>query len=125
MVVSPMEGKHIYVYYQSSCAFCVVCRKFIQKRIKNTGFTFLDLAQYRENEGHEALHNSIIVKYKDEQYFKYHACIVIAQNLSKPWPFISKVLRFVPTSLGDWGYDFIANHRGFMMHLHNFFSLRK
>jgi predicted DCC family thiol-disulfide oxidoreductase YuxK len=120
-----MQEKRIIVYYQPSCAFCVVCRHFIEKRVKNVEFVFFDLDQYKENEGRPTRLDSIVVIYENKNYFKYNACLLIARHISKPWPLISSILQIVPTKLGDFGYDVVANHRVVLMYLYRYFSHKK
>jgi predicted DCC family thiol-disulfide oxidoreductase YuxK len=110
-----MHEKKISIYYQQSCGFCELCRHFIEKRVERTHVIFLDITCFMEQEGQEAPTDSIVVIDKGEQYVKYEACLVIAKHLRKPWPYVGSALRIIPNSIGDWGYGFVAHHRGFFM----------
>ncbi len=67
------------------------------------------------------LGDSIIVIYDDIPYYKYQACLTIADHLIAPWPTIAKILRVIPKRIGDWGYDRVAHNRGLLMKVISFF----
>jgi predicted DCC family thiol-disulfide oxidoreductase YuxK len=100
---------HIIVFYDRHCAFCNLCRRFVEKRQKKATFIFRDIG----NKDAE----SIVVEYGTLKLKKFNACLYIVKNLKQPWPLVALLAQAVPERIGDWVYDWVSRHRTVLMRL--------
>jgi len=111
------------IYYESTCPFCNVCRVFIEKRDTHKHFIFRDTSLYESEKKEEsAVDGSIVVVQDKVHYQRFLACRKIAEKMNSPWPPIGYLLGFIPQTIGDWGYDWVANHRPILMNLYKVFQ---
>lgn len=116
-----MGQNNTIIYYESKCPFCNICRTFIEKRDTQKHCIFKDISLFEIEKKQEITSIGSIVVVHDETYYqKFLACRKIAQKMKAPWPTIGFFLGIFPRSMGDWGYDWAANNRPFLMKIYGF-----
>ncbi len=114
------------ILYQSDCAFCNWCRRFIEKRDKKHSFSFLGIESDQAhalavNHGFQINKNDpesiVVITQTKRVLMKWKACRYIGAHLTLPVRLATKISFFVPRFIGDKIYDFISRHRGFMCKL--------
>jgi len=110
------EGKKI-VLFDGVCNFCNSSVRFIIKRDKKDIFRFASLQsdlgqQLTKERGIDTSNiDSIILIDPGQAYFiKSTAALEISKELTGLYPVLS-VFLFLPESLRDFVYDFVAKHR--------------
>eukprot|EP01102_Stenamoeba_stenopodia_P003481 TRINITY_DN13523_c0_g1_i1.p1 TRINITY_DN13523_c0_g1~~TRINITY_DN13523_c0_g1_i1.p1 ORF type:complete len:151 (-),score=24.60 TRINITY_DN13523_c0_g1_i1:224-676(-) len=122
-VILPLEKQPL-VIYDGVCNFCNASVNFIMQRDPKGVFKFTHwqspvarslIAQYRNPEDPEIDYNSTLVLIdNDQMYIESEAAFMISRHLSPNWlfkPLCYLGINFVPASLRDPAYRFIANRR--------------
>jgi predicted DCC family thiol-disulfide oxidoreductase YuxK len=108
----------IIVLYDADCGFCLRCRQFIEERNPLKNIIFYDihalpseLTTVFDLKINPQKPESIVVIEGDTLTDKFKACIVIGKNLSDKYSVLSSILQYIPTRIGNWGYDVISRNR--------------
>ncbi len=100
------------LFFDGDCSLCNGAVRFILKHEKNQDIHFAALeSDYAAEEfaGLE-LPDSLVFKIGNQVFIKSAAVFKVAEHL-KGWPRLFRIFRFLPNSLLNWKYDFVARHR--------------
>lgn len=115
-----MTQASIVVLYEPNCAFCRLCKAFVEKRDPTKRILFTDINTYPiEFSDNEEIRGQkpLAALEGDRKYTRFRACQCIARYMKEPWPKIAWILYLIPKPIGNWGYDLVANHRDILMKL--------
>ena len=106
----------IVVLFDGVCNLCNGSVQSIIKRDPSSKFLFASLqSEYGQSQlikfglDPAQLH-SIIVIQNGKFYERSDAALIIASNLTRPWPLL-RIFRIFPRFIRDWAYDVIAKNR--------------
>lgn len=103
------------ILFDGVCNFCNKSVQFIIQRDEKAYFHFASLQSEIGKKLIEDYHippniNSLILLEENHYYTKSTAALRICKNLRGYWRFL-KIFTFVPVSLRDFIYDFVAKNR--------------
>ncbi|MBN1301052.1 MAG: DUF393 domain-containing protein [Melioribacteraceae bacterium] len=99
------------VVFDGICNLCCGIVKFLIRIDKKKKLRFVPIQSYNKN-SKTVINNpdTIILKYKGEQYQKSDAALKIFYIIGNPWKYF-QFAKFVPRIIRDFIYDLIAGNR--------------
>jgi predicted DCC family thiol-disulfide oxidoreductase YuxK len=110
------KGIHKYsILFDGSCLLCNRWVRWIKKCDHRNSFIFLmlqsvDASGLLNAQGDHPLNDTVILLYRDEVFERSDAILKILSILGYPLKLLT-VLRFIPRSLRDGLYNFVARNR--------------
>lgn len=104
------------IYFDGVCNLCHWTVKFIIARDKKSIFSFASLQStfarkhLMHANGQDINYDSVVYQRGEKIYIKSIAALKILNELGGLWK-LANIFSFMPTSLLDRMYDFIARHR--------------
>lgn len=101
------------VLYDGECGLCTGAVEFIRRRSRPGAFRFAPLESDEAEAilaGRPSLSDTLILLDAAGIHERSTAALRIAAGLRRPWSWL-RLLRIVPVTLRDRGYDFIARRR--------------
>ena len=116
-ITKKQMAKFDIMMFDGVCNFCSGSVLFSLPRLANPGVRFCPM---QSGVGQATLKKfgfpadnfeTFIYISKGKLHTKSDGVIRLSQNLKAPWPFLGKVLGFIPKGFRDWLYLLIARHR--------------
>lgn len=113
---TPTSPAPLIVLFDGTCGLCDSAVQFILRHDPARRFRFApQQSQFaRDLMNQHGLNpdeiNSMVLIDTDRAYLRSNAILRIVMDLPEPWPLVG-VLVFIPVSLRDAAYNFIAKHR--------------
>lgn len=111
-----LKGKQL-ILFDGICNFCNDSVRFIMKRDKNDLFRFASIQselgkKMTQERGIDTqkIDSIILIDIGNAYYLKSTAALQIAKKISGIWPLMA-VFLYIPESIRDGLYDFIARNR--------------
>lgn len=117
----PVEGARTVVFYDGECLFCQGGARWFLRRDRRRRLVFASLQGdtaarlFADTDLTTSLKTLVVATEpgtpRQALHLKTSAVVTALKELPGLWPMVARLLQWVPRSLADAGYDFIARHR--------------